>query len=166
MAERLALPTSDHRVSGSNPAEGESLSNLNDASLRRAFHVHPFIVLKWLNYCCKGRKNRRSSIQPSKIPRRLRAQLSRNTIKSTQWHVQPADYITSLGIREVWSIDPWLPIKRTAMTDQTGRMLRLILFLSGCSDHLVDLSCSTTKPTKWPVRPAKTQVSLGIRPVW
>ena len=23
-----------------------------------------------------------------------------------------------------------------------------------------------TKPTKWPVRPAKTQVSLGIRPVW
>ena len=23
-----------------------------------------------------------------------------------------------------------------------------------------------TKPTKWPVRPAKTQISLGIRPVW
>ena len=29
------------------------------------------------------------------------------------------------------------------------------------------LSRSTTKPTKWPaVRPAKTQRSLGIRPVW
>ena len=27
------------------------------------------------------------------------------------------------------------------------------------------LSCSMTKPTKWPVRPAKTQNSLGIRPV-
>ena len=25
---------------------------------------------------------------------------------------------------------------------------------------------SMTKPTKWPVRPAKTQISLGIRPVW
>ena len=25
---------------------------------------------------------------------------------------------------------------------------------------------STTKPTKWPVRPAKTQISLGSRPVW
>ena len=25
---------------------------------------------------------------------------------------------------------------------------------------------STTKPTKWPVRPAKTQISLGIHPVW
>ena len=23
-----------------------------------------------------------------------------------------------------------------------------------------------TKPTKWHVRPAKTQISLGIRPVW
>ena len=23
-----------------------------------------------------------------------------------------------------------------------------------------------TKPTKWPVRPAKTQINLGIRPVW
>ena len=37
------------------------------------------------------------------------------------------------------SIDPWLPIKRTAKNDQTGWMLRLILFLSGRTDHLVDL---------------------------
>ena len=36
------------------------------------------------------------------------------------------------------SLDPWLPIKCTAKTDQTGRMLRLILFLSGSTDHLVD----------------------------
>ena len=28
------------------------------------------------------------------------------------------------------------------------------------------LSCLMTKPTKWNVRPAKTQISLGIRPVW
>ena len=28
------------------------------------------------------------------------------------------------------------------------------------------LSRSTTKPTKWHMRPAKTQISLGIRPVW
>ena len=25
---------------------------------------------------------------------------------------------------------------------------------------------SITKPTKWPVRPAKTQINLSIRPVW
>ena len=29
-----------------------------------------------------------------------------------------------------------------------------------------DLSCLVTKSTKWPVHPAKTQISLGIRPVW
>ena len=28
------------------------------------------------------------------------------------------------------------------------------------------LSCLLTKPTKWHVRPAKTQISMGIRPVW
>ena len=28
------------------------------------------------------------------------------------------------------------------------------------------MSLLTTKPTKWPVRPAKAQISLGIRPVW
>ena len=28
------------------------------------------------------------------------------------------------------------------------------------------MSCCMTKPTKWPVRRAKTQISLGIRPVW
>ena len=28
------------------------------------------------------------------------------------------------------------------------------------------LSQGMTKPTKWSVRPAKTQISLGIRPVW
>ena len=28
------------------------------------------------------------------------------------------------------------------------------------------LSCLMTKPTKWHVRPAKTQISLGNRPVW
>ena len=28
------------------------------------------------------------------------------------------------------------------------------------------LSCSTTKPTEWPVCPAKTQTSLSVHPVW
>ena len=37
----------------------------------------------------------------------------------------------------------------------------LILIISIC-----DLSQNMTKPTKRPVRPAKTQISLGIHPVW
>ena len=32
--------------------------------------------------------------------------------------------------------------------------------------HGNHLSRNTTKPTKWHVHPAKTQISLGIRPVW
>ena len=36
-------------------------------------------------------------------------------------------------------------------------ILSLILFL---------MSHSTTKPTKWPMGPAKTQISPGMRPVW
>ena len=28
------------------------------------------------------------------------------------------------------------------------------------------MSRCTTKPTKWPMRPANTRISLGIRPVW
>ena len=36
---------------------------------------------------------------------------------------------------------------------------KFVLFVSHLS-HLM------TKPTKWHVRPAKTQISLGIRPVW
>ena len=31
---------------------------------------------------------------------------------------------------------------------------------------LLYLSCLTTKSTKWHVRPAKTQINLGICPVW
>ena len=32
--------------------------------------------------------------------------------------------------------------------------------------NLEDLSRCMTKSTKWPVHPAKTQIRLGIRPVW
>ena len=32
--------------------------------------------------------------------------------------------------------------------------------------HVLQISRLMTKPTKWHVRPAKTQTSLGIRPVW
>ena len=36
-----------------------------------------------------------------------------------------------------------------------------------CSSRLRnDLSHLMTKPTKWHVHPAKTQISMGVRPVW
>ena len=30
----------------------------------------------------------------------------------------------------------------------------------------METSCSMTKSTKWPVHPAKTQISLGSHPIW
>ena len=41
----------------------------------------------------------------------------------------------------------------------------LILLLLHCV-HKKHLSRLMTKPTQWHVRPAKTQISLGIRPIW
>ena len=35
-----------------------------------------------------------------------------------------------------------------------------------CKFSWKDMSRIVTKPTKWHVRPAKTQISLGIRPIW
>ena len=69
-------------------------------------------------------------------------------------------------------------------SDQTGRMPRLIWVFAWCTVILLVLSwggsytesyccwdeiskiCLMTKPTKWHVRPVKTQISLGILPVW
>ena len=37
---------------------------------------------------------------------------------------------------------------------------------SSTIDRNRQMSLCMSKPTKWPVHPAKTQISLGIRPVW
>ena len=51
-----------------NPLEARFFPNLNGTSLHRAFHVHPSIVLIWLKYGWKGRKNPNSSILILKNP--------------------------------------------------------------------------------------------------
>ena len=56
--------------------------------------------------------------------------------------------------------DIWSEIKRL-MTFRPRTLL-----ITSCSRHKTDMSRLMTKPTKWHVRPAKTQISLGIRPVW
>ena len=47
---------------------------------------------------------------------------------------------------------------------------RVCVFLCFCFTRALQMTCYLshlmTKPTKWSVRPAKTQVSPGIRPVW
>ena len=48
-----------------------------------------------------------------------------------------------------------------SLTSWRGR-----ISIRGCLVSKYHLSRIVTKPTKWHVRPAKTQISLGIRPVW
>ena len=52
---------------------------------------------------------------------------------------------------------------RMANSADPDQRSSLIWVCTVCSDHL---SRNTTVPTKWHVCPAKTQISLGIRPVW
>ena len=56
---------------------------------------------------------------------------------------------------------------------QTGRIRRLIPVFTGHIGHFAcffllqyKMSKLMTEPTNWHVRPAKTQISLGILPVW
>ena len=62
------------------------------------------------------------------------------TCAASELYYQPGhpQSLTSLRRLSEESVDPWLPIKCTAKTDQTGRMFRLTLFLSVRTDHLVD----------------------------
>ena len=60
-----------------------------------------------------------------------------------------------------WALK-WLPkVKGTVTT-----MIRLCCCKAGLILCRVHMSRSMTKPIKWHVHPAKTQISLGIRPVW
>ena len=62
------------------------------------------------------------------------------TCEASELYYQPGhpQSLTSLRRPSEESLDPWLPIKRSAKIDQTGHLFRLTLFLSGRTDHLVD----------------------------
>ena len=56
MAERLALPTSDHRVAGSNPAGGEILPEPKRRFIAQSLSFSPFHRLEMTEILLKGRK--------------------------------------------------------------------------------------------------------------
>ena len=56
MAERLALPTSDHRVMGSNPAGGEILPEPKWRFIAQSLSCSPFHHLEMTEILLKGRK--------------------------------------------------------------------------------------------------------------
>ena len=56
MAERLALPTSDHGVAGSNPAGGEILPKPKRRFIAQSLSFSPFHHLEMTEILLKGRK--------------------------------------------------------------------------------------------------------------
>ena len=56
MAEQLALPTSDHGVTGSNPAEGEILPEPKRHFIAQSLSCSPFHRLEMTEILSKGRK--------------------------------------------------------------------------------------------------------------
>ena len=56
MAERLALPTLDHGVTGSNPAGGEILPEPKRHFIAQSLSCSPFHRLKMTEILLKGRK--------------------------------------------------------------------------------------------------------------
>ena len=56
MAERLALPTSDHGVAGSNPAGGEILPEPKRCFIAQSLSCSPFHRLEMTEILLKGRK--------------------------------------------------------------------------------------------------------------
>ena len=66
VAERLALPTSDHGGAGSNPAEGEILPGPKRRFIAQSLSCSPFHRLKMTEILLKGRKTlTHPSIHPS-----------------------------------------------------------------------------------------------------
>ena len=56
VAERLALPTSDHGVTGSNPTGGEILPEPKQRFIAQSLSCSPFHRLKMTEILSKGRK--------------------------------------------------------------------------------------------------------------
>ena len=56
MAERLALPTSDHGITGSNPAGGEILPEPKRRFIAQSLSCSPFHRLEMTEILSKGRK--------------------------------------------------------------------------------------------------------------
>ena len=69
--ERLALPTSDHGVAGSNPAGGEILPEPKRRFIAQSLSCSPFHRLEMTEILLKGRKTLTSIQQPYTIQEKV-----------------------------------------------------------------------------------------------
>ena len=104
--------------------------------------------------------------------------------KPTKWHARPAKTqirVSAVRMKKPWILSYPLSAQRRLWSDwadvQVDMSLRLVhshfvdfvtwwLIYNYCSWDSVYISRLMIKPTKWPLRPARTQISLVIRPVW
>ena len=102
VVERLALPTSDHGVAGSNPAGGEILPEPKRRFIAQSLSCSPFHRLEMTEILLKGRK---TLTHPSILVYKISAQVPKLTTFSidfsiklpTKWYM----YITTLIPRGV-----------------------------------------------------------------
>ena len=82
---------------------------------------------------------------------------------SLRWaHTQFVGFVMSrLNYFQIWFVQEFLPLL-FVIGSQLFYFKCLLLFFT----LILYVSLHTTKPTKRHERPAKTQISLGIRPVW
>ena len=89
--------------------------------------------------------------------------------KKKKWHVRPVKTQISLSIRPVWSVFAVRMKKAWVRSYPLSAQRRLWSdWADGIVEHFKDKEESRLmkKKKKWHVRPAKTQISLSIRPVW
>ena len=116
VAERLALPTSDHGVAGSNPAGGEILPEPKRRFIAQSLSCSPFHPLEMTEILLKGRKTlSHPSIQASA------------SVQSDQSSLFAWIKLGSLATHWVLSED----------SDQTGQMPKLNWVFAGRTGHFV-----------------------------
>ena len=80
--------------------------------------------------------------------------------KPTKWHVCPVKTQISLGIHPIWSESSLSSWRGSFLYNDVNGRSRFDCYYCSLMSPLM------TKPTKWHVCPVKTQISLGIRPIW
>ena len=98
VAERLALPTSDHGVAGSNPAEGEILPEPKRRFIAQSLLCSPFHRLEMTEILLKGRKTlTHPSIHPSNHRPLASTFFHHNISKSNLANIDQILCVPSLG---------------------------------------------------------------------
>ena len=104
------------------------------------------------------------------------------TLCFPKWFVM-AWILRTVGVRSILSVRQWPGATILCMSVVQPQRTRICIQMKACilfnvkslfqlllfsdTERLKQsMSHLMTKPTKWHVRPAKTQISLGIRPVW